>query len=402
MPETAHTWSVSEGGLCGSTTFDSRGRLVTLCPSLTTTGLFLVDPSTGDTLATYALPPRHTANPFSDFSGGGYFYIDPQDRVVVASPDRHVRTIQVSEAGFSLQDEVDLSGHLDAADGILSVLPDWQGQNWFASAHGVVGLVPAGGAEPRTVALGEEIANSFAVDVDGAVFVVTTAALYRLELDGDGAPTVVWREPYANTGVQKPGQVSAGSGTTPTVLPDGLVAITDNADPMQVVVYRTEASGEGPRQVCAVPVFGAGAGSTDNSLIGAGRMLIVENNYGYTSPPFGDVGPVTTPGFARVDVRPALDGCDLVWTNSVIAAPTVVPKLSLADGLVYAYTSRAGEVGDHRWYWTALDAATGALVWRVPSGDGALMNNHYAGLALAPNGGLWVGVLGGLAALTAR
>ncbi|MFR9754148.1 hypothetical protein ACL02S_24345, partial [Nocardia sp. 004] len=72
-----------------------------------------------------------------------------------------------------------------------------------------------------------------------------------------------------------------GTGTTPTILPDGYVAITDNADPMNVVVYRTAPEAT-QRQVCSVPVFEPGRSNTENSLIGAGRSLIVENNYGYT------------------------------------------------------------------------------------------------------------------------
>ena len=43
----------------------------------------------------------------------------------------------------------------------------------------------------------------------------------------------------ANSGIVKPSQVDAGSGTTPTIMDNGYVAITDNADPMNVVVYRT-------------------------------------------------------------------------------------------------------------------------------------------------------------------
>ena len=64
------------------------------------------------------------------------------------------------------------------------------------------------------------------------------------------------------------------------------MAITDNADPMNVVVYRTahEAADGKRRKVCEVPVFGKGASATENSLITAGRSLIVENNYGYQDP----------------------------------------------------------------------------------------------------------------------
>ena len=51
-------------------------------------------------------------------------------------------------------------------------------------------------------------------------------------------PRVIWKKGYPNSGIVKPSQVNAGSGTTPTIMDNGLVAITDNADPMNVVVYR--------------------------------------------------------------------------------------------------------------------------------------------------------------------
>ena len=53
--------------------------------------------------------------------------------------------------------------------------------------------------------------------------------------------------PYDNTGETKPGQTQAGSGTTPTLMARGLVAITDNADPMNVVVYTRDGRRGVPR-----------------------------------------------------------------------------------------------------------------------------------------------------------
>jgi hypothetical protein len=61
---------------------------------------------------------------------------------------------------------------------------------------------------------------------------------------------------YENSGIAKPGQVGAGSGTTPTLLGRRLVAITDNADPMNVVVYRRARSPDAPRTVPAGPPHG--------------------------------------------------------------------------------------------------------------------------------------------------
>ena len=60
-----------------------------------------------------------------------------------------------------------------------------------------------------------------------------------------------------------------GTGTTPTVMDGGYVNITDNADPMDLVVYRTAARlrrGQ-HRQVCRVPVFSRGSSANENSVI---------------------------------------------------------------------------------------------------------------------------------------
>src|SRR5207248_674460 len=132
--------------------------------------------------------------------------------------------------------------------------------------------------------LGEEVENSFAVDRDG-VYIASDKRMYRFGLR-HGRPHVDWKVTYVNSGLHKPSQVDAGTGTTPTVMKGGYVAITDNADPMNVVVYRRAkrlAKGQ-KRTVCAVPVFDRGASATENSLITAGRSLFVENNYGYQDP----------------------------------------------------------------------------------------------------------------------
>jgi outer membrane protein assembly factor BamB len=108
-------------------------------------------------------------------------------------------------------------------------------------------------------------------------------------------------------------------------------------------------------------------------------------------------GKLTTPGFARVDLNRAGTGCRLVWTNTAVAAPTVVPKLSLATGLIYAYTKPAG--GEDPWYWTALDFRTGKLVWSRLAGTGTFYNNNYAGIAVSRSGAAYLGVLGGIISL---
>ena len=84
---------------------------------------------------------------------------------------------------------------------------------------------------------GEEIQNSFAVAEDG-VYIVSDKRIYRFKAGRKGMPRVIWKKRYPNSGMVKPSQVNAGSGTTPTIMKGGYVAIADNADPMNVVVYR--------------------------------------------------------------------------------------------------------------------------------------------------------------------
>ena len=178
------------------------------------------------------------------------------------------------------------------------------------------------------------------------------------------------------------------------------VSITDNADPMNIVVYRTQRKlKHGKRRVvCREPVFGVGGSATENSLMTAGRSIIVENNYGYQDPFGVDHGSVTEPGFARVDVKKNGKGCRLVWTNTDARAPTVVPKLSTATGLIYAYT-RPPDPDAEGYYWTAIDWHTGQTVWSRYAGSGLLFNNNYAGIALGPDGTAYLGVIGGMISL---
>ena len=184
--------------------------------------------------------------------------------------------------------------------------------------------------------------------------------MYRFDAAKNGAPKITWKAGYKNSGIVKPGQVDAGSGTTPTVMPGGYVAITDNAEPMHVVIYRTAKKLHNQRRiVCQVPVFGKHTGDTENSLLGAGRSLIVENNYGYQDPFGPNAGAVTTARASRGSTSTRTGGLRKVWTNHEVSAPTVVPKISTKTGLIYTYTRPPDPSGSEGYYWTALDYRNG-------------------------------------------
>ncbi|MEA2391455.1 MAG: hypothetical protein QOK31_1564 [Solirubrobacteraceae bacterium] len=395
--------STSQFADCASVTLDSRGRIVVVCvglqgPAAGGAGLYMFDRRTLATLAKFDLPPRQpgiATDLFTDFAGGGYFYLDNHDRAVIPTTTRHVFVVgETPGPGFALRRDYDLTGVVPSGDKIISALPDWSGRIWAVSKAGVVVTIDPRTGALRSRALKEKVGNSIAVDDARAVYVVSDAALYRLYAGGDGAPRVRWRRTYANDGRMKPGQTEVGSGTTPTVMTAGpWVTITDNADPIDVVVYdrRTGA------RICSVPVFKRGASDTDQSLIAVGNAIVAENNYGYSGPAATEQGKSTTPGLERVDVRPGGHGCRKVWHSNEIA-PSVVPKASLANGLLYTYTKPAGERSDP-WYLTALDFRTGRTVFKARAGAGLGFNNNYAPVTIGPDGTAYVGTLGGLVAV---
>ena len=386
-PEVDTAWFGVEE--CASLVFPRAGGMVGLCGGVSGPALHLFDETTMRKTQSLELPDRPSGRdrrPWEDLCSGAYFYLDERDQAVVATTDQ--RILVVATDSLAVVNEHDLSPGLPAEDCVVALMPDWHGRTWFFSEEGRTGFVETDGRVGEVLALDEEIANSVSVD-EGGVYVVTDAALYRLGAQ-DGRPAVRWRAAYDRGDGRKPGQLSAGSGTTPTLLPGGLVAITDNAEPrMRVVVHRTRDGSP----VCSVPVFDAGASATDNSLVAVGRGVVVENNYGYSSPLSTTFGQVTEPGFARVDVR---DGeCAVTWTSQE-TAPSSVAKLSLANGLLYAYTLRGGWWGVSAWYLTAIDVDTGERAFSVRTGQGLLFNNHYAAVTLAPDGSAYVGTLGGL------
>ena len=203
-------------------------------------------------------PTSRASGPWENLCGGAYFYLDEDDRAVVATTDRRILAIATSDADgepdlTTVDATYDVSDVVPEDDCLIALMPDWDGSIWFETPTAGSATVDPESGEAQVLDLGEEIANSFAVDEQG-VYVVTVEALYRLSADRSGKPRGrLARRRTTAAASQKPGQLSQGSGTTPTLLADGLVAITDNADPRMHVVFLRRDTGE---EVCAAPVFG--------------------------------------------------------------------------------------------------------------------------------------------------
>jgi hypothetical protein len=403
--------SRSQGfGGYGTVAFDHAGRLVAVYSNARQFQLELMDPTTLEELASYDLPPRpwyylaQGVMPWEYIGAGMYFYLDNLDRAVVPTTRNTVQVIQVpepgSQEGFQLEREYDLSSHVvnlpqPQEDSVAWVLPDWGGKYfWFATTHGMVGTLSVETGQVVEKHLdGEIIENSFAVGSDG-VFIISDQALYNFRLGGNGNIDTIWRTPYDPGSAKKPGVITRGSGTSVTLLggENGMVAITDNAEPRIHLLFIERSDGS---VACSLPLFEENRSATDITVIGfeladlsneeANRYsAIVENNWGHSNFPFAH----PEPGITRVDLVRQEDGfyeCNEVWTSE--ETNIGVFKLSLGNGLLYVYFRDKSPVFTN-WYFTAIDFYTGETVFKQPSGSGMGFNNWAGAIFLHPEKGI--------------
>ena len=401
---TAHRAFSSIVGVAPNIAFDNEGRLVTVSLKLNTIELHLLDPETLESLAMYELPPKAS---FDDNSGGGYFHLDQHGRALLAPSDNTIKIFEVVEVDGGLQWQVaasyDVSGVLPEGANIHDVIPDWEGNLWFVTSSGLLGYRNKDNGEFHTYqmpATGEKIQNSFGMDEEG-VYVVSTDALYQFKINPDtGELYHTWREDYDNGDVQKPGTLSHGSGTSPTLIGEDLVAIADDGHPFtNIMVYRRGEHIEGDRVVCKVPLFESGKSATENSLMVYGNAMVVQNDYGHV---YSGNALETSPGIMRVDVREDRSGCDVAWYNKDMLSQSL-PRLSTATGLVYFYTFKKQQPSDlfGGWYLTAVDWDTGEELWDrlIGAGTGNIidpLSSVTAPVVLGPNGGAYVGIRTGV------
>src|SRR3954453_23981423 len=162
-PKITSTFQAQEGA---SVTFDTRGRIATVCVGVQRPTLELLDPTPLDELASYPLPrrkPAAIAKTFTSFGGGGYFYLDNQDRAVIPTNKGTIDVVAERGDAFVLAHRYDVSGSVGKGT-LIAAMPDWSGRIWFVASNGVIGFVNPATGVARTRALDEGIGNSFAVD----------------------------------------------------------------------------------------------------------------------------------------------------------------------------------------------------------------------------------------------
>jgi len=352
--------------------FDSKGRLITVMITFTSTYLYLMDPDSLFILAEERLPRKSNIHIFNheenDASGGGYLHITPSDQVIVPKMDKKIAFYEVVEdqekPRWNLVKEIDLSGLLPEKAYINDAVPDYDGQMWFTTSMGIVGYVDKNSGEVNTYSFPEGLQNQVAIDSTG-VYVLTHAYLNKLSIKNDGEIKLEWRSEYDNSAGLN-GLVSSGSGTSPTLFGnnDNLIAIADNGTPqMHLNVYHR---GDG-HLICSVPVFSTGNTGCENSPIGYGNDVIIEDNGGFELF-FGDPQN-TNKGLIRIHVLDDLSGAEIVWGSYDLKASTT-PTLSTANGLIYSYCVKEGNNGSNAWFMSLVDWETGETVYEYWVGSG--------------------------------
>lgn len=389
------------GAVCSTIVVGSDGYPVALCTRVVDTRpvVHLLDPANGGSLASIELTP-------GELLSGVYGYLDDRDRLVVVDGAGDLQWIahRRTTDGWALEVDrrIPLAASIPAGDAVTSVSADVRDGVWFATGAGVAGWVGDDGAvETLPLGAGERVANSISTAPEGAA-VATDHALYLVERGAGDRLAVAWRTPYDRGPARKPGQLSWGTGSTPTFFGPSsgadYVAIVDNADPrVRLVVVRAT----GPRAgsvLCATEVLGRGGPGSENSPIGVGRTVVVASTYGDEYPRLpADAGPSVpeqapfTGGMTRVDVRADETGCDVVWDTSTRS--TAVPKLSTADHVITTMMAVPSDTGPDTYEYAVIDPGTGDVLAQRPLVPGVGDPLQLAGTT-GPGRVLWQGTLG--------
>lgn len=401
----AHVAAASvPGGACAATFVGRDGMPVSLCTQYVGTSpatfavstVTLFDPVTAAPLAREQLTK-------GGLLGGVYGYLDDHDRVVVADGSNSILFVahRRTSSGWELYTDrrIDVSRHIPRGDAITALTPDVLGRIWFGTTHGVIGTIDeSGGVASMHLPPGEDLGNGLTIRANGAS-ILTTHALYEMRVGAGGTPQVVWRRAYDRGVARRPGQLTWGSGTTPTYFGpggDSWVAIVDNAAVPHLNVYRSDTGSI----VCRMPAFGRSGPGTEDAVIAWGNSLVIPSTYGYQYPPMAVTGPsvpANAPfigGTTRIDVT--AHGCHRVWENNDRMAS--LPRLTRADGLINALgygPYRPGSIQQvSPIYYLATDFATGRRVATVQVGDGPVDEPLQLTGTITSDGTLWQATVG--------
>jgi hypothetical protein len=311
---------------------------------------------------------------------------------------------------------------------LTALMPDLDGNIWFTSRHGIVGLLHrseisgdscmrvyatyigvmagvekiksdyreelayAGGLEnfrsindltqeslqkfkdyfmsdPDTR---EEIQNSFSVGMDG-VFIVTNYALYKLRFNEENQIIELdpeWQDNFRNGELiyENDHQVKPGQlnngSGTTPTLVDTRFVAICDNDTSRVNLCIFDR--KTGDLVFKYKLFDERGAAVENSVVAYENSLIVGNTYGYLDPfkPNPTAGGIMR--FDYNEIRKTFERVENWPAAGQFDIKSATPKLSTPNGLVYIYNRADEPVNDHfDWQVTAIDFRTGRRVFYV-------------------------------------
>lgn len=401
------------GAVCPTVLVRSDERLWLLCTQMLDRSpvAILLDP---ESMRPLAKQPLHKGA----LLGGVYAYLDRRDRMILVDGKQRLLRISAHRSAQGLaQWKLELQVHRElapiiekscgslACDEVVAISPGRGDSVWWVSRDGLVGLAAGHSFNAAVVKLGQEeqVHNSFSSTLDGEAGIVTDHALYWLHQSLDNEITIKWRRPYDRGPARKPGQLSWGSGSTPSFFTHPrvgpMLTITNNAaDQLSVLVFNKKGD-----RICKHHVFGKEQAGTENSLIAYQDQIFVASTFGYPYPALpkgaGEAVPKEAPfigGICAIKLNAQGNGCSTLWKNGIASA--AVPKLSLATGMIY--TVQRGRASKTQltdaYEFVSIHASSGKVHTRHALGKGPFKNT----LQLAGNadrqGHYWQGAMGGV------
>ncbi|KAH8653997.1 hypothetical protein BGZ60DRAFT_473181 [Tricladium varicosporioides] len=413
--------------------FDEEGGIT--AGARATTGDYIlnaIDPVTLETLSSFVVPEGQVLN---------LAYVQmtlPQNEILVSSKQNHIFLIQrkntISPPSFTLLRDIDVSSYLQPEETILNAMYDSECNIWFTTGLILqVDLTPQnsttiGYITPSSLVHTLRIPNQVVengIAVSGqTVFVVTgppaadnynsMGYISAFKASKRGGMETIWKEKYDAGSKVFPGGFARGSGTTPILLGDGYVAITDHADSqihLRIFHQRAKSNLREKQLLCSVPIFEKGESACDIAAIGHkgedGYAVFLLNDWNVppiylsASAPAADINgvwnnhTVMAAGGIRIDIPLRGNDCKIKWEKDIRMKS--VPILSTATGLLYGYEQDERLAGEGKWVWyvTAREWETGREVWRVRAGAGGVFNDDFMGNAVGKDGKLYQGVVGG-------
>ncbi|TVY39644.1 hypothetical protein LSUB1_G004497 [Lachnellula subtilissima] len=416
--------------------FDPHGGLTAGQPGTSGYSLKAINPETLEAISSWSPPTNQTLNlayiqQIADGSDGIILATSTQGRVFVVQ-----RNNSISPPTYTTSRDIDISHVLQSGEQLINGMYDTLSNIWFTT--GVI--LGNGGVPENTTTVGyitpsnqistihlqnQAVENGIAVS-NSTVYVVTgppggdtetsTGNMYAFQAADAGVETL-WSAPYDAGSKMQPGGFARGSGTTPTLLGDAYIAVTDHADTQisLLIYHQTAQDSEDTQLLCKVPIFAPGTSAVDVGSIGHasehGYSVVLFNDY--NAPPIypsanataadinGAFNNMTTmaAGGVRVDIPLSGSDCKTTWEKDIRMKS--VPVLSTKTGLLYGYEQDIEDAENGQWVWyvTARNWETGDLVWKVQTGAGGNFNDDFQGNAIGRDGTLYQGVVGGIVVL---